>query len=732
MNSHRPPPPRPSQPIGPPSLNPLDLFRMVLQRWYIGLTIGLLASGAVAYTKFKEPKLFQSEATLVVELNPEKMIQLSDVGTGNESQRFYEGIVSNYLERLKSRSMADFVQANLSQDHVKSFLKVFPKISMIEGTNGWQVPRVASQLQRSTSSSWNSETQIVSIRATNKDAHLAQAMVEAYCDAFILLQSNRSDARTSHTLDFLQEQSRELQSELEKGESLLQKYRSENNLLSLEGGTDLISQRLSTLNQALTEQTVSLIDAKTRLGQITPAGESFEALQKIPFIANRPRVSELTIELERERTERSTLSQTYGSRHPIMLASEASLISIEQSLGRAVRAVAEEIQTEIAVIEAGYKSLEDEVKEVEKEALEFDRLAIDYRVLQRNLSIKQQVFNLVSEQFTTTDVSSQFDTTSIIVLDPAYLPGRPFSPDPKKIFMFAGFIFIASCIGIPILLEFLDNRLKSFADIENYLGKPVFGDIKRISGQTEEALAKGVSEGDKQLSEAFRTIYSSLKLETGCEPPFSLLVTSSVPSEGKTFVACNLAQFFSRHQLNVLLIDCDFRRPSVHRQFGIKNKTGVIQWTDSEKSTLEQTSPLEIESLGIKAVSENLHILTSGGATADPTEVIENKRFKQLIEKMKQSYDAIIIDTSPSGLFPDAALLCEFSDHTLFVARQNAVQKKKALFSVNRIEATSAPVIGIVLNGITSNSVTYGAGSYCLGYEKDSSKYEAYYKEKTK
>lgn len=706
-----------------------DVLNIIRQRWYIGLVVGLIVAGIVAYNKFQEPPRYRSSATLVIEINPEKTIELKDVSkSGGGSQ--YDSIIKNYLERLRSRTMADFVQANLTTKQAEIFRNAYPGISSTIGHAGFEVPEIAGVLQRSISSSWNPETQIVNISATHGTPQVAKIIVDAYCSAFIQLQSNRLEERTERTLAFLQKQSEELQAKLEDGEAVLQQYRSENDLISIEGNIDLISQRLGTLNSALTAQKVALISAKNILSQILEAKGDNDRLMQISAIAGRTRVADIKAKLELEKSERGVLSQTYGARHPKMQTKQAAIESLESSLQLAIDSSIQELKKEIEVLETGYASLQAEMKSAEAEALELDRLAIDYRVLQRKLGVQRQIFDVLSEQFTATDITSQFDTTSIIVLDPAYYPGKPFAPNPEKIIMMAGFLFIACFVGIPMAMEFFDNRLKTFSDIENFIGKQVFGNIKKISKNNDSELAMSVSNNDEEISEAFREIYSSLKLETGCHPPYSLIITSSLPSEGKTFIACNLAQIFSRHQLKVILIDCDFRRPSVHRQLKIGNENGVIEWVYSDTPLPTTEDPTELKLLGITEINPNFFVLPSGGSTKDPTEIIGHDRFNRLMSRLKDSFDIIIIDTPPSVLFPDASLLTDFAQQTLFVAKQNAVTRQKARFAVNRLERTNAPVIGIVLNYISNHSVVQGYGqanSYGYSYERDGKNYKKYY-----
>lgn len=713
----------------------MEILNIVRQRWRLGLIIGLVLASINAYTKLNQPPKYKSRATMVVEINPEKMIQLQDVVKGGESFRIYDSIIHGYLERLRSYTMASFVLENLSEGELRRLKQTFPDAGTYETEDGKIIPNLAGLFQRSMRSSWRGDVQIVTMSAVHNDPHVAQIIVNGYCNSFILLQSNRLEERTGQVLNFLEEQSKDLESKLEEGEEHLQRYRTENNLVSVEGNADIVSQRLAQINGSLTDRKIELITSSNRLEQIEATAGDLELLKLIPFIAEEERVSDVLNQISQTKTERAVLAGTYGRKHPIMLENQAEIDTLQDNLKSAILLVINEVEKEDKVIKSEYASLQEELKLVEAEALELDRLAIEYRVLQRKLDVQSKIFDVVAEQFTATDISSQFDMASIRILDTANLPNKSFEPNVKNAITLSAVLFLGCFLGVPICLELFDNRLKTFADIETFIGKPVFGDILKIEDEDKQNIAQAVLNHDEVLAESFRSIHSSLKLSEDLKPPTTIMVTSTLPSEGKTFVACNLAETFSKAHLKTVLVDCDLRRPSVHRQFSLKNHHGVLEWIRSENH-FQPGEPLTSNTdLGIQKITEEFYILPSGGSTKDPIEDISSLRFDQLISKLKGEFDVVIIDTPPSGLFPDAAMIAEFEGHTLFVAKQNEVPRQKVRFAVNRLERTNAPVKGVILNYIQGNTVAGGLGyygknySYAYAYDRSDKAYKDYYKE---
>lgn len=717
-------------------LRPGDIIHILRQRWPIGAAIGIVLGLVVTMVQLNETPMYRSGAKLMVEIDPDKMVQVQDMTRSSQAGRIYDTIINAYLERLRSRSMATVVLEGMNERQIAALLEYYPDVPKYTNEAGDEFPQVNGMILGAVSTFWNPNVQTITITAEHPDPKIAQIIVQAYSDSLILMQSSRLEERTGQILTFLEEQSKELQNQLAQGEVELQEFRSEQNLSSVEGSIDLVTQSLSQLRSSLTAKKIDLIALENQITQIDAAEENIESLLEISFITNRDRVSSSLIALQEAETSRKVLAQTYGRRHPIMVENQAVIDTRTSTLERAIQEIIAEIRQDFEVTKTGYDSLLNELKETEAQALELDRMAIDYRVLERKLDVQKQMFDVVAQQFTNTDISSRFDMASIEILDAASLPGEPFSPDAQKAFMMGGFLFFACLIGIPIGLEMLDNRLKTFADIENFVGKPVYGDIKRFRDKSDKELSNAVLGNDEDLAESFRGIYSSLKLYTEIKPPYALIVTSSLPSEGKTFVACNVAAAFSKHQMRTILVDCDLRRPSVHRQFALKNDVGVIEWIESDAKLPTIDNLTSDPHLGIHVINDNLHVLCSGGSTKEPTEIIGHERFNRLISRLKEAYDAVIIDTPPAGLFPDASLAADFAGQTLFVAKHKQVSRQKVRFAVNRLERSNAPVAGVVLNHITGHSVATGYGyygqnySYAYGYERDQEKYKSYYEAK--
>jgi capsular exopolysaccharide synthesis family protein len=382
---------------------------------------------------------------------------------------------------------------------------------------------------------------------------------------------------------------------------------------------------------------------------------------------------------------------------------------------------------------AELKDLETSLAETKQEALQVELDLIEYRMLDRQVERLRLTYDALSTRYSDTTIAERMDLNTVRALDVAIMPSNPAWPDHQKIALvmccLAGVCFVA----VPLGVELVDGRLSSFADVESYSNKPLLGDLRHFPRKSLEEMAHAVFRKDIDLLEPFRSIYSSLRMKTDLGAgPLSLVVTSSLPGEGKSFVSCNLAAAFATHNYRVLLVDCDLRRPSLHQAFGAENEHGLTAWYASLQSDRSTQASHETESLGIVSVHENLSLLTAGKSSDMPTEILGDSKTAALFERLKQDYDVVIFDTAPVGLFADATLVADYADSCIFVARQFKVSRAKARYSIGLMDNLNISVLGVVFNGIRDVTAAVGYGKqassyYGYGYERNRKKYNEYY-----
>ncbi len=706
-----------------------DIALVLRRRGWIGILAGIVVAGGIFVGIMQQTPRYEASSSLVVELNPDRVINVEEVVDIGVERGLLSAAMNTHLERLRSRRMAETVLNELSSSQRERIRRPFlnpnlPREDQISVTPG--------MIRDIIEISWLRNSQVLQITARHPDPEVTQMLSSLYATHYIGFQTSLRDTSTSSAVSFLEREVNDIHQRLDAKERELAEYRRTHNLVAVEDNRSVISDELRQINNALTEQRIKAIELRTLLAQIEEAHDDLDRLLEISPIARPASIQEQVSRLNEVENERDELAETFLARHPMMLTTAARRDSLEASLRRSIERRIAEIRGDYSAVQASLSGLESELKEAESRSLELDRLAIEFNALRREVDSERRTYEQLALRLNETSIASQIDITNLRILDIADTPRDPYSPSLLLASLLGAALFGVVFVGLPLAIELIDKRLQTYADIENYIGKPILGDVRFLPGKSSSQIMTGVMVEDEALLESFRGIYSNLLLCRLPESSLALVVTSSIPEEGKTSIAGNLAEVFGRHGKKTLLIDADLRRPSLHRGFDLKNdQGGLVSWIQGEEDlppvgvSLEEFAPLALVEL-----APQTWLLRSGGSTKSPTEIFSNPRFDRIISRIKTEFDVIVLDTPPVGVFPDATLIGEYTDGTVFVARQRKVSKAKARNSVIRMDRSGSPVLGVVFNAVRGRSAAGGEGyadSYQYGYDKYTEKYQKEY-----
>jgi capsular exopolysaccharide synthesis family protein len=493
----------------------------------------------------------------------------------------------------------------------------------------------------------------------------------------------------------------------------LQNYRQKNNLVSLDQRKDITTEKLKSLSTHVTEAANSLADANVRLKQVQERREAKQDLTELSFIAGQPLIVQLTGQVAAQKIAIAQLRDHYRDKHPTMIQAMNSLAQIEQELSRAVDAAAAGVEVEYQTALRNTEEARQALAVQEEASLKLDRYGVEYDNLSRDYDVNVKLLDDILARMGETSMSGTIESQSARVVDRAMPPSRPSLPNvPLNIGLgFVGGIFLG--VACAFFLAFIDDRVKSVFDIENVVGLSLLGVVPHMKGEdAQEKSTVVVNDSDRLVGEAFRSLYAGLRLKEESKAAKCLLVTSTLPGEGKSFVVTNLALAYAAHGERTIIVDCDLRRPSVHRALGLENKRGVIDCV-AGRITAEQAI-LHTRFPGLDA-------LPAGGRAHNPTQVLNDPKFEQLIAQLRTRYDHIFLDTPPLAAVSDALMLLPLSDGCIFTLCFNKVRRKAAQFCAHKILETSVPCFGAVLNNLNLNVSGYYYSQY---YDKS---YKDYY-----
>ncbi len=687
---------------------PLIVLR---SHFWVALALALVVSTLVAWYQLRQPKLYMTSATLFLERA--ERLDFRDSGDSGPN----EVTVMTRMEQLRSPELLERVVASLTPEEKALVLALdAPDGPGADGT------RLLKQVVRRTVSfERRLNTTLISVSAVHREPRVTALLANRFAEQAIRYAFDRSSASNDASLAFLRTQAEDIRQKAEVAERVLQEYRQRFNLVSLEDNQNIIVDNLKSLNASATGAQVKRMSIEARLEQaeaVTKRGNDAAQLASITEFAS---LAEVAVRLADLRGKQAVMAERYGRRHPLMQETMRSIEALEKQRDAQVWSAIVTLRDQRDKAIAEERQLNEQRAKAEKEALNLDQLGVEYNILRRAVDTHKTSYSQLLARLNDATISAQLRGVNLKISELATVPSVPFAPNPRKTLMIASVLGLAILLGYPFGAEMFFGRIRSASDVEYHLGTDLLGEIGAVRNVKEKDRAFLVrSEHDEAGAEQFRALYSQLSLTSKIDPPKTILVTSTVPGEGKSFIAANLAQCFVAHGRRTLIVDADFRRPTQHRNFGVDNKAGIIRWLE-ERGSLEG-DVLTDPRLGILELAPGFFLLRAGGLSRKATELMGAGRLTELLSALQRRFDIVIVDTPPAGVFPDALAFGKICHELIYICRFNTVSRQAVRDVLQRMRQTELEMPGIVLNAMPSGMAS---GYYYKGYSYQRAKYYA-------
>ncbi len=293
---------------------------------------------------------------------------------------------------------------------------------------------------------------------------------------------------------------------------------------------------------------------------------------------------------------------------------------------------------------------------------------------------------------------------AVNVVAPAELPTEPIGPNKALTIVLAAAIGMLLALGAAFLLDYLDDTLKNPDDIKNSLDLTTLGAVTQIEGESPEQKLVAGLQPKSPTAEAYRILRTNIQFSALDNPPRTLMITSSSPSEGKSTTLANLGLVMAQQGQRVILMDTDLRRPTLHRLFQLPNSIGL-------SNALLQVQP-DLDSLLQDTRYENLQVLTTGPLPPNPAEMLGSERFRDLLHQLADRADVVLLDSPPTLAVTDAAILARQTDGVVLVVEAGITRRQIAQNAKEALEKVGANILGVSLNRIQPR----GSGSYYYYY----------------
>jgi capsular exopolysaccharide synthesis family protein len=689
------------------------LFR---QRWLIAGVLVAAIIGGVIWTLLSTP-MYEATAKVKVEPYGRYIVEGQDVDQGIAASQIYD-YISTQIEVLKSRNLADIVakQANLGAryDLLGEDIDEGRPPNLTDAQWLAEKEKIAAGiLAASVSPKMPTENWVIPIGFQSSNRVLAAEMANAYADAFVALESRETVSENSYAVTYLREQIDLTRDRLQQAEEAANLYARNAGIVvdqsvAVEGGSTvtLTSANLSGINQRVAEARAVRIAAEQRWRSL----QNLPAAQ-IPEVQGSPVLQSLISERTRKRVELADLRQRYNDDFPQIRNLLAQLEVLDGQIERSSAEIKSQVRNEYVIARNQEQALEAELASVTGDTLVEQDSRVQYGVLEREAQALRDQLKVLLDRFNQVNSAATVQSGAISKLDSATVPSAPYAPNPLQNMTLALVFGIALAAGLAVLRETLDDRVRSVEEVEDKIGLPLLGFTPHVQ---EPDLDDAGNNRFSALMEAYGSIRASIDFSLPRSKNV-LLLTSSSSSEGKSTTSVILAELFASMGRKTLLIDADLRRPSVSRLVNIERpKVGVVE-------VLLGHVPLE--AAVIKGAHENLEILPVGEIPPNPTEIIDSPEFRAFLQKCREEYSLVILDSSPVMGLADAPILSRMADGTVFILEANRVPFGQARTAVRRIKASGGNILGVVLTKYRAleagDSYSYQYGYYQYGRDAE-------------
>ncbi|MCR4409325.1 MAG: polysaccharide biosynthesis tyrosine autokinase [Candidatus Saccharicenans sp.] len=710
---------------------------IILRRRWTVISITLIAAALSLIISFVTRPVYKARGTVMIEKEP-NILSFEDIF---QIETFRDDYFQTQYKLLQSRSLAERTIERLKLWEKKEFSgSKSPTADDLKNPVFRQkmVDKFLGRLEVKPIRM----TRLVEVAFKAHDPTLASDCVNALFDSFVDMNIEAKYETTEQATEFLSGQIEELKKEISQKEQELQNYGQEKDIVILSDKETTMLDKISELNKALTEAQIDRVRKESYYNGIKNASPDF-----IPEAMNNPLIQRLREDYLKLSREYAKMQEKFQPEYPEMQRLKAELDSARELLKNETQRL---IKAAYADYQAALKkeiSLKELFEQQKEEAFRLNSSAILYNSLKIELENKKNLLESLLKRQSETGVSARLKglrTSNIRIVDRADLPLRPDSPRKFRNLLLALFLGLFGGLGLALVMEYLDNTVKSAEDIERYSGLPTLGVVPvfdedatlnghyyayRSGEEEEEGSKKKKKERDKAaaenggeprsielishfapdstFAESYRSLRTALLLSGPLASLKSLIITSPLPNEGKSVTISNLAVSLAQMEKKVLLMDADLRRPKQHRIFNLKNHDGLSNYL---------TMGLELNKLIKTTLVPSLYFINSGPVPPNPAELLGSDRMKALLDRLKAAFDFILIDTPPILSVTDAQVLGKMVDGLVLVVQADRTPREALKQTREVIDLLQLKTYGVVINALNLDNRGYYRRQYYRHY----------------
>ena len=707
-----------------------ELYRLVKRHFLLMSFIVALITGLFVACAFIIPARYLAQAVVMLDLSKANVTNMPNVVSNLPSN---EDVVHSETDIIGSRAVIDRVMqvpglvdelqadkeighidfidqtlqviASYNDDLNEFFKPYFAKLSVDTEQDR---SRVADYIGKRLDVSNDDRSYTIMIEYHAKDPALAAKVANAFADAYLQEQLDAKKAVAEHANKWLNDNIGDLRQKVQDAEKAVEDYRTANNLTGV-GDETIVQQQLVAINGQLVQARADQSSTQAKLDSVEKILKEKGNLAAASTVLSSPLIQSLEEQEAEVSRNAAQLSTRYGDLHPSIVTARAQLKDIHTKISEEVSKIVQGMRNDVNEANARVDSLQKELDGLKTQTDEGSQVMVQLRQLQREADANRALYESFLNRSKEISQQEEMQMPDSRIIAHAQPPVKPYFPG-KVIFAIIGFVLGGFTGFIVILLiEYFDPGFRSAGEIEKSMGVPGIGMVpalKRLKGAqcVDYVLKKPLS----AYAESLRTIRNSIQFINPAQPPKVVLVTSSVPHEGKTTFSISFARLLAEAGAKVLLIDADMRHPKVCGLVDIDKTKPAFADVLKNRATLSDA---------VQKDKSGADVLISHVGASVTENFLKKDEIEALIAKARPLYDWIILDTPPVLAVADVAVMADASDVALYLVQWAETPREVVSHGLRQLSEFKIKLAGTVLTQVDlDKQARYGYGDYGYYY----------------
>ena len=692
-----------------------------------------LAFGLLGYLVSLNIKpIFQSTATLVIESEVKKIVDIEEVYSTNDvpsrfgsfnninnqmqimqSDEILNGVLEDEERKKKIESLFTQIPKGFATDKINSIKKIifFQPSDQKEKKELSENDILKEYIKKNYSVTNIRNSDVVELSFTSNSTELAKYILTELIESYLRYDVDTKVKITAHANKQINFRLSELLENMESAEKELLKYKKDNNLTDIGNIKTLKTDQIKSVSKRIIDANRELQKQENDLTAIKLAEGNIEELLAIADLRNKKEVDAIRTNISATENNIESLQIVYKDEHPKL----KKMFKTKENLDNRLKEILDEniaaAAFELSNLKSFITSSEEELELAKEDLQLLEEKDAELKKYAREVEITSKIYETFLQRMKETNEVKELQSSNVKIIQAALLPAKPISPNTKRITFMSYLVSLIILFSLLVYFEFNRNAVVEPSNLEQ-LDIPIFATLPSV-----KKLDKGyhlsqmfLEDVNSEFSEAIRTLRTLLVAKY--KKNKSILLTSTYSGEGKTTIALNVALAFSKIG-KVLLIETDIRRPSVLNEMNQTNLKGTAGFSDLIQGGVNFSDTI------INLPGSDIKLMTSGSRRSDLTDLTTPAKLKEFLDSLKKHYDYIIIDTPPIQPVSDTLFISQATDHNLIIARSRVTKLAGIRSAYKKLKNVNVTVDGLVFNDLdTSKASYYGYYQYGGYYRK--------------